>query len=151
WDETLSQLDHPWENVVQALDHRPESWRATLLVDVITGEPQAIARLATPSYMPFLTALGIVLVTVATIAKLFLLIPVGVLISLVALMTWHWPSRAELEQMRTSTLPEETGLPIFTTGSKSLGWLGLLLVTIVLGWCFGTLLYTYFYLRLYSP
>ena len=52
--------------------------------------------------------------------------------------------------MRTSTLPAETGLPIFTTGSKSLGWLGLLFLMAVLGWCVGTLLYTYFYLRLYS-
>jgi cytochrome c oxidase subunit I+III len=138
------------QRAVEALDHRPVGWRATLLVDVITGEPQAIARLATPSYLPFVTSLGIVLVTVATIAKLFLLIPVGVLISAAALVAWLWPSRKEQELMRRSTLPEETGLPIFTTGSQSLGWLGLLFLLLVLGWCFGTLFYTYYYLRLYS-
>jgi cytochrome c oxidase subunit I+III len=136
--------------VVEALDHRPEQWRATILVDVITGEPQAIARLATPSYMPFVAALGVVLVTVVTIAKLFLLIPVGFLVSAAALVAWLWPDRKELELMRTSTLPQETGLPIFTTGSKSLGWLGLLFAMLVLAWSFGTLLYSYFYLRLYS-
>lgn len=138
------------QQVVDAMDHRPEEWRATILVDAITGRPQAIARLATPSYMPFVAALGVVLVTVATIAKQFLLIPVGVLVSVVALGVWLVPDRKELELMRTSTLPQETGLPIFTTGSKSLGWLGLVFVMAVLGWCFGTLLYTYFYLRLYS-
>jgi len=143
--------DERGERAVEAMDHRPVDWRATILVDVITGEPQAIARLATPSYLPFVTALGIVLVTVATIAKLFLLIPVGVVISVAALIAWLWPNRRELERMRTSTLPEETGLPIFTTGSRSLGWLGLLFLMGVIGWCFGTLLYTYFYLRLYSP
>ena len=100
--------------------------------------------------MPFVAALGVVLVTVATIAKLFLLIPVGVLISVAALVVWLWPDRKELELMRTSTLPAETGLPIFTTGTQSLGWLGLLFLMAVLGWCVGTLLYTYFYLRLYS-
>jgi heme/copper-type cytochrome/quinol oxidase subunit 3 len=52
--------------------------------------------------------------------------------------------------MRCSTLPASTGLPIFTTGSQSLGWLGILFLMGVLGWCVGTLLYTYFYLRLYS-
>jgi hypothetical protein len=52
--------------------------------------------------------------------------------------------------MRASRLPDQTGLPIFTTGTKSLGWLGLLFLMAVLGWCVGTLLYTYFHLRLYS-
>jgi heme/copper-type cytochrome/quinol oxidase subunit 3 len=151
WDrETAPAPDDLGERVVEALDHRPEGWRATILVDVITGRPQAIARLATPSYWPFVTALGVVLVTVATIAKLFLLVPVGALISVAALIAWLWPNRKELDLMRISTLPEEIGLPIFTTGSKSLGWLGLLFLMAVLGWSFGTLLYTYFYLRLYS-
>lgn len=140
----------PAPRITEVLDHRPEGWRATILVDVLTGQPQAIARLATPSYMPLVTALGVVLLTVATIAKLFLLIPVGVLISVVAIAVWLWPDRKELELMRTSTLPAETGLPIFTTGTQSLGWLGLLFLMAVLGWCVGTLLYIYFYLQLYS-
>ena len=148
--ETLPVTNRRTERVIEALDHRPEGWRATILVDVITGQPQAIVRLATPSYMPFVAALGVVLLTVATIAKLFLLIPVGVLISVAALVVWLWPDRRELELMRTSTLPTETGLPIFTTGTQSLGWLGLLFLMAVLGWCVGTLLYAYFYLRLYS-
>jgi len=137
--------------IVEALDHRPVQWRATLLVDMITGEPQAIARLATPSYMPLIAALGVVLVTIATIAKLFLLVAVGMLISVAALVAWLWPDRRELELMRASTLPQETGLPIFVTGTKALGWLGLMFMLAVLGWSFGTLFYSYFYLRLYSP
>jgi hypothetical protein len=92
----------------------------------------------------------LVLVTVATIAKLFLLVPMGILISVAALVAWLWPNHRDLEWMRTSSLPVETGLPIFTTGPKSLGWLGLLFLMSVLGWCLGTLFYTYFYLRLYS-
>jgi len=149
-DADAAQSDDPWRELTQILDHRPTNWRATLLVDVITGEPLAIARLATPSYMPLVAAMGIVLITVATIAKLFILLPIGLLISVAALFAWHWPSRKELDLMRTSTLPAETGLPIFTTGTKSLGWLGMLFLMLVLGWCFGTLFYSYFYLRLYS-
>jgi cytochrome c oxidase subunit I+III len=148
-DANASGTSHH-RDIVETLDHRPDGWRATLFVDAITGQPQAIARLATPSYMPFVAALGIVLLTVATIAKLFLLIPVGLLISVAAVIRWLWPDRAELERMRTSILPAETGLPIFTLGSQSLGWMGLLFLIAVLAWCFATLLYTYFYLRLYS-
>jgi cytochrome c oxidase subunit I+III len=148
--ETIRPADETAARAVEALDHRPVGWRATLLVDVITGSPQALARLATPSYMPCVAALGVVLVTVATIAKLFLLVPVGMVICVAAVVSWLWPNRKELELMRTSTLPDETGLPIFTTGGKSLGWLGLLFLMAVLGWCFGTLIYSYFYLRLYS-
>lgn len=151
WEqELLPSTNESTQRIIEALDHRPTLWRATLLVDVMTGQPQAIARLATPSYMPFVAALGIVLLTAATIAKLFLLIVVGLLISVVALFVWLWPDRKELELMRTSTLPAETGLPIFTTGSQSLGWLGLVSLMAVLSWCVGTLLYIYFYLRLYS-
>jgi cytochrome c oxidase subunit I+III len=151
WEKgSVPPPDDVGERAVAAMDHRPEGFRATILVDAITGEPKAIARLATPSYMPFVAALGVVLVTVATIAKLFLLVPVGVIVTLAALVAWLLPDRKELELMRTSTLPRETGLPIFTTGSKSLGWLGLLFAMAVLGWCFGTLLYSYYYLRLYS-
>lgn len=136
--------------ITELLDHRPEHWRATILVDVLTGQPQALVRLAIPSHMPLLAASGVVLVTVATIAKLFLLVPVGVLISVAAIIVWLWPDRKELELQRTSTLPAETGLPIFTIGSRSLGWLGMCVLMAVLGWCVGTLLYTYFYLQLYS-
>jgi cytochrome c oxidase subunit I+III len=150
WDREARSDDDQLHQIVDVLDHQPIGWRATLLVDAITGEPQAIARLATPSYMPFVAALGIVLLTVATIAKLFLLIPVGLAISVAAVGVWLWPDRKELERMRTSHLMEATGLPVFTTGKQSLGWLGLLFLMAVLGWCVGTLLYTYFYLRLYS-
>ncbi|WP_425613575.1 cbb3-type cytochrome c oxidase subunit I [Anatilimnocola sp. NA78] len=151
WEsETSAPADEQSEAIVETLDHEPVGWRATLLVDAITGRPQAIARLATPSYMPLIAALGIVLLTVATIAKLFLLISVGLLITVAAVTVWVWPDRKELERMRTSRLPAETGLPIFTTGKQSLGWLGLLFLMAVLGWCIGTMLYVYFYLRLYS-
>jgi cytochrome c oxidase subunit I+III len=150
WSDPVAARQGGAQRTVELLDHRPAGWRATLLVDVITGQPQAIARLATPSYMPFIAAVGVVLVTVATIAKLFLLVPVGALVSVAALMAWLWPNRRELERMRTSTLPRETGLPIFTTGSKSLGWLGMLFLMAVLGWSLGTLIYAYFHLRLFS-
>jgi cytochrome c oxidase subunit I+III len=148
--ETDRVADPALTRLVELLDHRPTDWRATLLVDVVTGQPQAIARLATPSFMPLVAAVGVVIVTVATIAKSFLLVPAGFVVSIVALFIWLWPDRRELERMRTCDLPEKTGLPIFTLGTQSLGWLGMLFAMAVLGWCLGTLLYAYFYLRLYS-
>jgi cytochrome c oxidase subunit I+III len=138
------------ERIVEILDHRPAAWRATLLVDAITGAPQAIVRLATPSYMPLVTAVGIMLATVGTIVRSYLLVPLGIVVTVAAVIAWLWPDRKELELMRTSTLPQETGLPILTTGSRSLGWLGMLFLLAVLGWSLSTLVYSYFYLRLYS-
>ena len=85
--------------------------------------------------MPFLAALGIVVLTGATSAKLFLLIPVGLLITVAAVAVWVWPDRQELERMRTRRVPAETGRPIFTPGQQSLGWVGLLFLMGVLGWC----------------
>jgi cytochrome c oxidase subunit I+III len=139
-----------YHRLTEILDHRPTDWRATLVVDAVTAQPQAIARMAGPSYMPLVTATGIMVFTVATIARLYALAGVGVVIAAAGIIAWLWPNRKELDLMRQSTLPQETGLPIFTTGSKSLGWMGMLFLIAVLGWCFSTLVYTYFYLRLYS-
>jgi cytochrome c oxidase subunit I+III len=50
--ETDRVADPQLTRLVELLDHRPTDWRATLLVDVVTGQPQAIARLATPSFTP---------------------------------------------------------------------------------------------------
>jgi cytochrome c oxidase subunit I+III len=140
----------PPEELVEILDHRPPDWRATLLVDAITAEPLALVRLAGPSYAPLVAAVGIMLATVGTIVRSHLLVPLGVVVTVVAIIAWLWPDRQELEKMRTCSLVEETGLPILTTGKKSLGWLGMMFLIAVLGWALSTLIYSYFYLRLYS-
>ena len=113
--------------------------------------PFVLHRLAGPSYLPLVTAAGIMLATVGTIGRAYLLLPLGLLITVGAVIAWVRPDRDLLERMRTSSLPRETGLPILTTGSRSLGWLGLMFLLAVLGWCLSTLIYSYFYLRLYSP
>ena len=138
------------ERISKILDHRPENFRATILVDPITARPQALARLAGPSYWPLVTAAGIMLFTVATIYRLYILALLGVVISAAGVVMWLWPDRRELEAMRTSTVTEETGLPLFTTGTKSIGWMGMIVAMTVLGWGTVTLLYSYFYLWLYS-
>jgi cytochrome c oxidase subunit I+III len=154
WDGSDLEPDEPQtdhERITATMENRPEDWRATLLTDVLTGEPRGIVRLAGPSYMPLVVAIGIMIATVGTIAKLFWLLPIGGVMSIVGLVVWLWPSKKELELMRESTLPEETSLPIVTYGTKSLGWLGMAFLLAVLTWVFLTLFYTYFYLRLYSP
>ena len=138
------------ERISAAMEHRPYDWRATLLVDVLTGQPRGIVRMAGPSYMPLVVAIGIVVLTIATIAKAYWALPIGGLISIVGLVVWLWPDKRELEKMYHSTLPEETGLPIVMVGTKSLGWLGMVFLLMVLSWLLLTLFYTYFYLRLYS-
>ncbi len=147
---TPSPDEEEAKRITEVMDHRPEDFRATLVVDPVTGKPQAIARLATPSYTPLLVASGIVLFTMATIYRLYVFSALGVLISAVGVILWLWPNRKELEAMRKSTLPAETGLPLWTTGTKALGWLGMLVAMTVLGWGAVTLVYSYFYLRLYS-
>jgi len=100
--------------------------------------------------MPLATAVGITMVTVATIAKSYYWVPVGTVVSAIALIAWLVPSKRELAHMLHSPLPAQTGLPIMTTGSKSLGWLGLMFLLAVLATVFMALFYCYFYLRLYS-
>jgi heme/copper-type cytochrome/quinol oxidase subunit 3 len=151
WDPgTRSPDEAEAERITQLLDHRPSDFRATIMVDALSGKPQAIVRLATPSYAPLVVATGIMIFTMALIFRLYVLSALGVALSGVGLVYWLWPDRRELERMRTSPLPRQTGLPVLTTGTRSLGWFGLLFLMGVLGWGMATLVYSYFYLRLYS-
>ena len=139
------------EQLVHELDHRPAEWRATLLVDTVTAEPQALVRLARPSYMPLVTAAGIIIASWGTIARSYLLIPLGFVVAAGAIIVWLIPDRRELERIRRSSLSQRTGLPTLPIGGRSLGWMGFLWLLITIGWGLSTLIYAYFYLRLYSP
>jgi cytochrome c oxidase subunit I+III len=141
------------ENVrraVKALSGAPQTWRATLVTDAVTAEPQAIQWLPGPTYVPLYAALGLLIAALGPLSQYYTLIPVGVALTFLAVLGWLWPKDHRLRMLRSSPIVSEAGLPIFTTGPSSVAWWGMVCLLAVLGTVFGVLFYSYFYIQLFS-
>ncbi|HYX32467.1 MAG TPA: cbb3-type cytochrome c oxidase subunit I [Oligoflexus sp.] len=137
--------------IANALEGQPSGWRATLVTDAITGEPQAIQRVAGPSYIPVVAASGIIIMSVATLFKGYIVAAVALIFTLGVVCYWLWPRSAELEKMRKSDISRITGLPVEPTGTQAVGWWAMTGTLTVIAVVFGVLFFSYFYLRVYSP
>lgn len=139
------------ESLARLLYAEPSRWRAALITDAVTGEPQAIHRLAGPSYIPAVTAFFLLITSVATLFKSYLVALVALIFTIIAAIVWMWPEKDELSVMEKSDLEERTGLTLEPTGTKAAGWWAMMGVLCVIGTVFGVLFFSYFYIRLYSP
>ncbi|MCO6430624.1 MAG: cbb3-type cytochrome c oxidase subunit I [Deltaproteobacteria bacterium] len=151
WDQSDEPHDPYLESIAKALKNEPAEWRAALVTDAVTGEPQAIQRVSGPSYFPIIAALGLLVTSVATLFQGYLVALVGTIFTIIVAGLWLWPRESELELMRRSKLPSKTGLPVEPTGSAAAPWWAMVGSLAVIGTIFGVLLYSYFYLRVYSP
>lgn len=145
-----SERNERLENISKALEALPASYRATLVTDAVTGEPQAIQRVAGPTYIPILAAIALFITSIATLAQAYLLALVGLVVSLIVTVFWLWPKDNELKEIRESDVEKRTGLTLEPIGSAASGWWAMLGALAVIGTVFGVLYYSYFYLRLYS-
>jgi len=133
-----------------AMEGAPERWRATLGTGVVSARPMSIQFLAGPSIDPLVAAVGLLLAFLAVLTELYGVFPVGVVLLIIGLVRWLYPSEALLGQLRASTVPERAGLPLFTTGSGAVAWWGMVSLLAVVATALATLLYAYFYLWLFS-
>ncbi len=151
WEQTsFDQGNELQVRARQALDYAPLGWRATLGTNILTGEPEAIHPVSGPAYAPFFGALGLWMISIGLIVKLNLLSWFGTGVMIVAILIWTWTSEDDLRKWRESKLDEKFGLPIFTTGPTSLVWWAMIGLLTVIGVAFGNLVYSYYYIRLYS-
>lgn len=146
----LAEENGALKRVREALSAEPAQWRATLSTDAITAMPQAVQRVAEPSYLPFMAALGLLVASLGILAEYYLVVPLGAVFTAGAVAVWLYPSDRILRLMALSDLPERTGLPLVTTGPRSTAWWGMVMLIGVLGTGLGALFYSYFFIRLFS-
>ncbi len=139
------------QRATQALDGRPTEWRGTLVTHAVNATPQAIHYLPGPSYQPLFVAIGLVVALVSVLLKVHLVILVGVAIMAIALGRWLSPKPDLVKRLRESDMADRAGLPILTTGSRSVAWCGMVTFLSILAMSLVALVYAYFYIRLYSP
>jgi cytochrome c oxidase subunit I+III len=135
---------------VEAMRGAPAEWRGALITDALTGKPQGILWLPASSWHPLIISAGLTLASVAELMKAHL-VALGCMIPIViSLYLWLRPDDKVIKLLRDSDLPAKAGLPIFTTGAKSITWWATIGLIAVLATTAATFIYSYFYIRLYS-
>jgi cytochrome c oxidase subunit I+III len=133
-----------------SLRARPADWRGTLLTDASEARPQAIQYLPGLTYLPLAVAVTTTLAAVGVLSRSYILATVSVLATGVLIFAWLRPRLRVSRQLRDSPLPDLTGLPVLAGGTQTTGWWGMLGFIAILGSSVAALLYSYFYLRLFS-
>jgi cytochrome c oxidase subunit I+III len=136
--------------ISNALHYAPSRWRATLVTDAFTAVPQAIQFLPGPTLLPLMAALGLLVAMLGLLTKLYLLAPLGLTFMIGAIVYWLKPERKLQEMICGDPVATTSGLPTACHGTASTAWWGMLCFVIVLGVAFGTLVFCYFYLMLFS-
>lgn len=149
-DEPLDQLALGLTRVADAMDYRPSGWRATLLTDSTNAHPQAIQYLPGPTPLPFFLAVAFLLTMIAVLSKSFFTAGVFALFIL-GMIGWWLNLEPELPEKEARSLFDKLGLPLLSSGRESTGWWGTLGLLATLATVLAVLIYSYFYLRLYSP
>jgi cytochrome c oxidase subunit I+III len=146
--DRLDRGDPRHERLVRGLAESPTTWRATVVVSVLDGEPQSIARMNTPSWWPLGFACGLVAVFAATLFDQTVVAGLSLLVCVVSVAGWFWPSKEEREIGELAEDGTIHGLPVYANGSLAVGWWGMLLTLLIFVVALGSLIYSYFYLRL---
>ena len=145
-----TSLESEAERITRNLAGAPETWRGTLITSVLRAEIQAITWLSGSTYVPFLFAVGLLVTSIGVLTKFYWLAALGAAVSLGLLFSWLRPDPALEAQLRDDPAVRKTGLPVFTSGTRALGWWGALTFLTVVAMIVGALLYSYFYIRLYA-
>jgi cytochrome c oxidase subunit I+III len=148
-DKDIDQYTEKLKTVSQSLLYRPATWRATLLTDITNAQPQALQFLPGPSLLPFFNALTIVLASLSLLIKSYTLFGISLFCTIVFTALWVL-REPKFNKDEYSFLSENNKIPLESSGTKTIGWWAMLGFITVLATTMGALLFSYFYLRLYS-
>jgi cytochrome c oxidase subunit I+III len=135
----------------RALFEAPARVRATLVTDATHATPQAVQHLPGPSLVPLYTACAVLVAAVGVLAEYYLVAAFGLLATVLFIGHWLRPDSNLLHLICTSRAVERSRLPALATGSKSIAWWGTLCFLVCFGTAVAALIYSYFFLRLFSP
>jgi cytochrome c oxidase subunit I+III len=103
-----------------------------------------------PTYVPLLAALATTAAAAGVLSRAYLLAALACAATAVAVIAWLTPKRKVLAMLRETPLEDLTDLPVLTRGPAATVWWGMLSVVTILGTSLAALIYSYFYLRLFS-
>jgi cytochrome c oxidase subunit I+III len=134
----------------EELTAEPQTWRGTLVTDATDTAPQAIQFLPSPTFVPLWAAVGTLAAATGVLAQAYIMSAFGLAVLVISLIIWLRPRKAMLQMLRESDLPERTGLPVMPSGTSAVGWWAMVGLLSIVGSAFAALIYSYFYIRLFS-
>jgi cytochrome c oxidase subunit I+III len=133
-----------------------ESERDTVGTTLMDAKLDTRIVLPKPTIWPLLAALAATFTFISSMINL-ILVPIGALLVYAAIIGWTWPRDMSMrDESSTATVTvggssHTTVLPRWVSGSRSVGWWGILFLVIIEVTVFGSLISSYFYLRAGVP
>jgi len=152
WDQDELHRGSPtMERFVRSLGEWPLRWRAGVIVGTADAQPQEVFRVAKPSIWPLIAAAGVVLIFLAELTKLRWAIGAGVVVLVAAVIGWNRPEEPPMTVEEEDAFERANHVPVNAAGSVVVAAWATGTAILFLAIAFGSLLLSYFYLRLENP
>jgi cytochrome c oxidase subunit I+III len=157
WQQ-VSTEPHPervpagWRSFTDAL----KGERATYLTSVLEARPVGRAFLPAPTLLPFWLAIAVTIIFASFLPIVgfdteLMLIPVGVVLLYILAVVWNWPEHPYAREDTTTDRESPGTLPHLTTGHTSTLWWGMIWLIVIEAVVLGSLMFSYYYLRISVP
>jgi len=132
------------------LPNAPTGRRETIVTSAIDAEPQYLLQMPGPGWSPILSAVGTAGFFLLLTVKLVVPAVIFGVVAIVALFKWLWASDPEPPRE-----PQDIGggirLPVQMNGPSSHSWWAMVVLILVSGSIFASLVFTYLFLWTVSP
>ena len=152
WDQNDLHTGSPRNvRLLNALAQWPTAWRAALVTNSTTAEPEEIFRPAGPSIWPFIAACATVAIFSGELISQRLIVAAGAAGVAISVAIWHMKGTGPNDDEQALAFAREHGVAVRLHGSRVISMASMVLVILVITIAFATLLLSYFYLQLRNP
>ncbi|MGH8176398.1 MAG: cytochrome c oxidase subunit I [Steroidobacter sp.] len=124
--------------------------RETIVTSPIDARPEYLLRLPGPSWLPLLAGVGTAAFFLFLTVKLFIPSAIGAAVALISILKWLWASDPE-PSGKSYDIGGGVRLPDYMTGSGSHAWWAMVVLMLVDGSIFVSLVFSFFYLWTIAP
>jgi cytochrome c oxidase subunit I+III len=143
WDKP--SLRHEVESGQHYLPGLATGQRETIVTSAIDAEPQYLLRLPGPSWWPVLAGVGTAVFFLSLTVKLMILAAIGAAVALASIIKWLWESDP-VPTGRWYDIGGGLKLPDYMSGSQSHSWWAMVVLMLVDGSVFASLVFSFYYL-----
>ena len=143
WDqpELLADVDHGRGFLPDA----EEGLRETLVTSPVDARPEQVLRVAPPSYLPLLAAVGVGGFFIASTFHAYAVALGFVAMGAVFILVWLWSGTAMIPEKERKNIGGGLDLPLYVSGSASVGWWGLFVALLSLLTAFLSVVFAWFF------
>jgi cytochrome c oxidase subunit I+III len=143
WDQP--NLPHEVDSGQHYLPGVATGGRETIVTSAIDARPEYLLRLPGPSWLPLIAGVGTAAFFFLLTVKWTVAASISAVVTLVCMLMWLWDSDPAPTN-RKYPIGDGIQLPDYISGSRSHSWWGVVVLLLVDGAIFASLVFSYFYL-----